>query len=106
MGSEELLEQAQLNFSFRNKFIILHPCGLLVENNTFSKMCVFKILTGYTDYGGYVAKRDSAYTNISVNDHIVTAARQFLSTDNPLPSVFIHDHQQVLYPFWSTDQIL
>jgi len=53
MGGEELLEQVQLNFSFRNKFIILHPCGLLVENNTFSKMCIFKSLTGYTDYGGY-----------------------------------------------------
>jgi len=50
MGSEELLEQVQLNFSFRNKFIILLPCGLLVENNAFSKMCVFKSLT---DYGGY-----------------------------------------------------
>ena len=53
MGSEELLEQAQINFGFRNKFIILHPCGLPVENNTFSKMCFFKSLTGYTDYGGY-----------------------------------------------------
>jgi len=28
-------EQLQLNFSFRNKFIILLPCGLLVENKTF-----------------------------------------------------------------------
>jgi len=52
MGSEEALEQVQLNFSFRNKFVIL-PCSLLVENNTFSKMCVFKTLTGCTDYGGY-----------------------------------------------------
>ena len=33
MGSEEVLEQVQLNFSFRNKFIILLPYGLLVENN-------------------------------------------------------------------------
>ena len=49
MGSKVLLEQLQLNFSFRNKFIILLPCGLLVDNNTFSKMCVFKSLTGYTD---------------------------------------------------------
>jgi len=71
MWSEELLEQVQLNFSFQNKFIILHPCGRLVDNNTFSKMCVFKILTGYTDYGGYVVKRDSAHTHIRVNDHIV-----------------------------------
>jgi hypothetical protein len=27
MGSEEVLEQVELNFSFRNKFIILQPCG-------------------------------------------------------------------------------
>jgi hypothetical protein len=33
VGSEVLLEQAQLNFSFRNKFIIL-PRGLLVQNNS------------------------------------------------------------------------
>ena len=43
-GSEVLLEQVQLNFSSRNKFAVL-PCGLLVDNNTFSKMCVFKSLT-------------------------------------------------------------
>jgi hypothetical protein len=70
IGSEELLEQVQLNFSFRNKLIILHPCGRLVDN-TFSKMCVFKSLTGCTDYGGYVVKRDLAYTHIRVNDHIL-----------------------------------
>jgi hypothetical protein len=70
MGSKVLLEQVQLNFSFQIKFIIL-PCGLLVDNNTFSKMCVFKILTGRTDYGGYVVKRDSASTHIRVNDYIV-----------------------------------
>jgi hypothetical protein len=52
-GSEVLLEQVQLNFSFRNKFIILLLYGRLVDKNTFSKMCVFKSLTGYTDYGGY-----------------------------------------------------
>jgi hypothetical protein len=45
MGSEVLLEQVQLNFSFRNKFIILLPYGLLVDNNAFSKICVFKSLT-------------------------------------------------------------
>ena len=50
-GNEVLLEQVQLNFSFWNKFIILLPRGLLVDDNTFSKMCVFKVLTGYTDYG-------------------------------------------------------
>jgi hypothetical protein len=78
MGSEELLEQVQPNFSFRNKFIILHPCGLLVENNTFSKMCVFKSIPGYTNYGGYVVKRDSAYTHIRINDHIVASRSVFV----------------------------
>ena len=71
VGSAVLLEQVQLNFSFQNKFIILFPCGL-VDNNIFSKMCVFKSLTGYTDYGGYFMKRDLAYTHIKVNDHIVS----------------------------------
>jgi hypothetical protein len=79
MGSEEVLEQVQLNFSFQNKFIIL-PCGLLVENNTFSEMCFFKILTGCIDYGGYVVNRNSSYTHIRVNDHIVTGG-----------SVFVHE---------------
>jgi len=64
VGGEVLLKQVQLNFSFLNKFIILLPCGLLVDNNTFSKMCTFKSLTGCTDFGGYVVKRDSAYTHI------------------------------------------
>ena len=54
--SEVLLEKVQLNFSFQNKFIILLPCGLLVDNNTFSKMCVFKRLTSYTEYGGYESR--------------------------------------------------
>jgi len=53
VGSEVLLEQVQLNFSFQNKFIILLPHGLLEDNTTFSKMCVFRSLSGYTDYGGY-----------------------------------------------------
>jgi hypothetical protein len=53
VGSEVLFEQVQLNFSFRNKFNILLPCGLPVDNNTFSKLCVFKSLTGYADYSGY-----------------------------------------------------
>jgi len=53
VGIEVLLEQLKLNFSFRNKFIVLLPCGLLVDHNTFLKMCVFKSLTGYSDYGGY-----------------------------------------------------
>jgi len=91
VGSEVLLKQVRLNFSFRNKFIVLLPCGLLVDNNTSLKMNVFKSLTGYADYGGYenrnahffnnkkikggyggyVVKRDSAYTHIRANDHIV-----------------------------------
>jgi hypothetical protein len=78
MGSEELLEEVQINFSFRNKFIILHSCGRLVDNNTFLKMCVFKSITGYTDYGGYVVKRDSTYTHIRVNDHIVACRSVFV----------------------------
>jgi hypothetical protein len=53
MGSEELLEQAQLNFNFRKMFTTLLPCGHPADNNTFSKICVFKSLTGYTDCGGY-----------------------------------------------------
>jgi hypothetical protein len=57
-------------------------------------MCVFKSLTGYNDYGGYTVKRDSTYTHIRVNDHIV-ADRSVSSMDNPLPSIFIHDQQQV-----------
>ena len=60
----------QLNFSFQNKFVILHPRDLLVDN-TFSKMCVFKSPTSYTDYAGYVINRDPAYTYVRINDHIV-----------------------------------
>jgi hypothetical protein len=44
MGSEVLLEQVHLNFSSRNKFITLLPCGHPVDNNTFSKMRVLKVL--------------------------------------------------------------
>jgi hypothetical protein len=44
VGSKVLLEQVQLNFNFRNKFTILLPCGRLVDNNTFLKMCVLKVL--------------------------------------------------------------
>jgi hypothetical protein len=40
-GSEELLEQVQLK-SFWNKFINFLPCGHPVDNNTFSKICIFK----------------------------------------------------------------
>jgi hypothetical protein len=78
LGIEVLLEQVQLNFSFPNKFIILLPCGLLVDNHKFLKMCFFESLTGYTDYGGYVVKRDSAYTHIRVNDHTVSDKSVFV----------------------------
>jgi hypothetical protein len=44
VGSEVLLEQVQLNFSFRNNFTIRLPYGRLVDDNTFSKMCVFNSL--------------------------------------------------------------
>jgi hypothetical protein len=71
MGSEVLLEHVQLYFSFQNMFIIL-PCGRLGDNNTFSKMCVFKIRTCCSDYGGYVVKTDSAYTHIRFKDHMVS----------------------------------
>ena len=71
VGSEVLLEQVQLNF-------IILLCGLLVDHNTFSKMCIFKSLTGYTNYGGYVVKRDSACTHIRVNDHTVAVRSVFV----------------------------
>jgi hypothetical protein len=45
MGSEELLEQEHLNFSFQNKFKTLLSCGHPVDNNTCSKICDFKSLT-------------------------------------------------------------
>jgi len=46
--SEVLFEQVQLNFSFRNNFVSLLPCGFVVDNNTCLNMCVFKGLIGYT----------------------------------------------------------
>ena len=51
--SEVLLQQVQLSFSYRNKFVIVLPFGLLVNNNTFSKMCIVESLTGYTNDGFY-----------------------------------------------------
>ena len=55
VGSEVLLEQMQLNFSFRNKsiLVIILPYGLLADNNIFTKICVFKSLTGCPRDGGY-----------------------------------------------------
>jgi hypothetical protein len=37
-GSDVLLEQVQLSFSFRNRFIIVLRCGHQVDNNTFSNV--------------------------------------------------------------------
>ena len=65
------MEQVQLNFSFHNKFITLLPCGLLVGNNTFSKMCVSKSLTGYADYGGYENRNVHFYNKIKVNEELM-----------------------------------
>ena len=69
--SEVLLEDVQLNFSFRNKFITVFSCGLLVDNNTFSKMCVFKSLTDYTDDGGYENRNVHFYNKIKVNEDLM-----------------------------------
>jgi hypothetical protein len=44
------------NFSFQNKFIIVLPWVYQVYINTFSKACIFKSFTGYTDDGGYETK--------------------------------------------------
>jgi hypothetical protein len=77
MWSEVLLEQVEFNFSFQNKFIIL-PYGRLVDNNTSSKMCFFKSLTGCTDYGGYVVKRVSACTHVRVNGYTIAGNSVFV----------------------------
>jgi hypothetical protein len=53
-GSYVLFEQVHLNFSNRNKFIMVLPCGHQVD--TFSNVCDFKSLTGYTYDGGYETK--------------------------------------------------
>ena len=72
MGSEVLLEQVQLNFSFRNKFIILLPYGLLLDNNTLLKMCILKSLTRYTCHGGYGNRNEHFYNNkIKVNEELM-----------------------------------
>ena len=52
-GGEYCWNRRSSNFSFRKKFVIVLPCCLLVENNTFSEMCIFKSLTSYTDDGCY-----------------------------------------------------
>jgi hypothetical protein len=101
-GSEVLLEQVQLNFGFRTKFIILLPCGLLVDNNMLFKMCIFKSFTLYTDYGGYVVKRDLAYTHRRVNDHIVAGRSVIVLRFHPRSaactiSLLVHSSKIVNY---------
>jgi len=66
VGSEVLLDQVQLNFSFRNKFIILPSCGLLVDN-TFSKMCVFKRLNRNQNFGKQRKKNYGKIIEISAS---------------------------------------
>jgi len=44
VGSEVMVEQVQLNISFRNMFIILLPFGLLADNNTFSKVLLATLI--------------------------------------------------------------
>ena len=43
VGWGVLLEQVQLNFSFRNKFIAVLPCGPAVNNNTSLKCAFVKV---------------------------------------------------------------
>jgi len=83
LGREALLEQVQLNFSFRNKFIILLPFGFLLDNKIFSKMWVFKSLTSHTHYGGYETEM-----RISNSDRIKTNEELMLVILN---RIFLHD---------------
>ena len=63
--------RCSFKFSFQNKFIIVLPCGLLVDNNKFLKMCVFKSLTGYIDDGGY--ENHNAYVLIIIKSKAIPA---------------------------------
>jgi hypothetical protein len=60
------------NFSFPNMFIIVLLWGHQVDNNTFSKVCIFKSLTGYTYDGGYKTK------NICLNNNKIKAVESLL----------------------------
>ena len=59
-GVKYCWNRCRSNFSVWNKFIIVPPCGLLVDNKTFSKLCVFRSLTGYIDGGGYENRNANA----------------------------------------------
>jgi hypothetical protein len=52
VGVKYCRNRCRSNFTSPNKFVIVRPCGLLVDNNTFLKICVFKSLNCYTDDGG------------------------------------------------------
>jgi hypothetical protein len=53
-GNEVRFNTCSFNFSFPNKFVLVLPCGLLVEYVQILKnVCFLKCLTGYPDYCGY-----------------------------------------------------
>jgi hypothetical protein len=70
-GVKYCWNRCSCNFSFQNKFIIVFPRGHQVENNTFSKVCIFKSLPGYTYDGGYKAKSVCCNNNITCNGELV-----------------------------------
>jgi hypothetical protein len=62
----------QLNFSLQNKFIIVLPWGHQVDNDTFSKVCIFKGHTVYIDDGGYETKSVCFnYNKIKGNEELI-----------------------------------
>ena len=56
------------NFSFRNKFIIFLPCGLLVNNNTV-KNCAYLKVKLATDDGDY-ENQNVCFTNNKIKDNV------------------------------------
>jgi hypothetical protein len=52
-GVKNCWNRLSSDFGFRNKFIVVLLRGLPVDNNAFSKTCVFESLNGFTDDGGY-----------------------------------------------------
>jgi len=53
------------------KHVVVIPCGLLVNNNMFLNMYIFKSLTGYTDDGGY--ENRNAYLVIIIKTKIMNS---------------------------------